>query len=159
MVVGLIINAFENSPLSFKFCVGCILHVLSCLLCYLRHYVRGCIIWNSQLALKNSQQSDIECSSTVRVQFHHIVSFYVPYFCYFFWLQENIRRCVCIVYDPSRSNQGVLALKALKLSDSFMDLYKNNNFTGEKYALLFLLFSFQKWPKGFICLNVSLISP
>ncbi|XP_042456527.1 eukaryotic translation initiation factor 3 subunit H-like [Zingiber officinale] len=46
--------------------------------------------------------------------------------------QENIRRCVCIVYDPSRSAQGVLALKALKLTDSFMDLYRNNNFTGEK---------------------------
>ncbi|KAL3724475.1 hypothetical protein ACJRO7_029619 [Eucalyptus globulus] len=46
--------------------------------------------------------------------------------------QENIRRCVCIIYDPSRSNQGVLALKALKLSDSFMELYRNNNFTGEK---------------------------
>ncbi|KAG6750024.1 hypothetical protein POTOM_047102 [Populus tomentosa] len=46
--------------------------------------------------------------------------------------QENIRRCVCIIYDPSRANQGVLALKALKLSDSFMDLYRNNNFTGEK---------------------------
>lgn len=50
----------------------------------------------------------------------------------FHW-QENIRRCVCIIYDPSRSNQGVLALKALKLSDSFMELYRNNNFTGEKY--------------------------
>lgn len=49
------------------------------------------------------------------------------------WLQENIRRCVCIIYDPSRSNQGVLALKALKLSDSFMELYRSNNFTGEKY--------------------------
>jgi translation initiation factor 3 subunit H len=47
-------------------------------------------------------------------------------------MQENIRRCVCIIYDPSRANQGVLALKALKLSDSFMDLYRNNNFTGEK---------------------------
>ncbi|XP_057543458.1 eukaryotic translation initiation factor 3 subunit H isoform X2 [Amaranthus tricolor] len=46
--------------------------------------------------------------------------------------QENIRRCVCIIYDPSKSNQGVLALKALKLSDSFMELYRNNNFTGEK---------------------------
>ncbi|EPS72035.1 hypothetical protein M569_02724 [Genlisea aurea] len=46
--------------------------------------------------------------------------------------QENIRRCVCIIYDPSRSNQGVLALKALKLSDNFMELYRNNNFTGEK---------------------------
>uniref|UniRef100_A0A5B6Z2K4 Putative eukaryotic translation initiation factor 3 subunit H n=1 Tax=Davidia involucrata TaxID=16924 RepID=A0A5B6Z2K4_DAVIN len=46
--------------------------------------------------------------------------------------QENIKRCVCIIYDPSRSNQGVLALKALKLSDSFMELYRNSNFTGEK---------------------------
>uniref|UniRef100_A0A803LTE2 MPN domain-containing protein n=1 Tax=Chenopodium quinoa TaxID=63459 RepID=A0A803LTE2_CHEQI len=46
--------------------------------------------------------------------------------------QENIRRCVCIIYDPSKSNQGVLALKALKLSDSFMELYRSNNFTGEK---------------------------
>ncbi|GAB2278233.1 Eukaryotic translation initiation factor 3 subunit H [Dionaea muscipula] len=46
--------------------------------------------------------------------------------------QENIKRCVCIIYDPSKSNQGVLALKALKLSDSFMELYRNNNFTGEK---------------------------
>ncbi|KAL9297411.1 hypothetical protein ACSQ67_023307 [Phaseolus vulgaris] len=46
--------------------------------------------------------------------------------------QENIRRCVCIIYDPSRSDQGVLALKALKLSDSFMELYRSNNFTGEK---------------------------
>ncbi|TQD69638.1 hypothetical protein C1H46_044829 [Malus baccata] len=45
---------------------------------------------------------------------------------------ENIRRCVCIIYDPLKSNQGVLALKALKLSDSFMDLYRTNNFTGEK---------------------------
>lgn len=52
-------------------------------------------------------------------------------------LQENIRRCVCIIYDPSRSNQGVLALKALKLSDSFMDLYRNNNFTGEKYEYFY----------------------
>jgi translation initiation factor 3 subunit H len=42
---------------------------------------------------------------------------------------------VCIVYDPSRSSQGVLALKALKLTDSFMDLYRNNGLTGEKYGL------------------------
>ncbi|GJX56352.1 eukaryotic translation initiation factor 3 subunit H [Tanacetum coccineum] len=46
--------------------------------------------------------------------------------------QENIRRCVCIIYDPSKSNQGVLALKALKLSDSFMELYRSNEFNGEK---------------------------
>lgn len=46
--------------------------------------------------------------------------------------QENIKRCVCIIYDPQRSGQGVLALKALKLTDPFMDLYRNQNFTGEK---------------------------
>ncbi|KAG5099890.1 hypothetical protein JHK82_044942 [Glycine max] len=47
-------------------------------------------------------------------------------------VKENIRRRVCIIYDPSRSDQGVLALKALKLSDSFMELYCNNNFIGEE---------------------------
>ena len=46
--------------------------------------------------------------------------------------QENIRRCVCIIYDPLRSGQGVLAMKALRLQDSFMDLYKNTDFSGEK---------------------------
>jgi translation initiation factor 3 subunit H len=46
--------------------------------------------------------------------------------------QENIKRCVCIIYDPLRSGQGVLALKALKLSDSFMELYRTQVFTGEK---------------------------
>lgn len=54
----------------------------------------------------------------------------------FLCLKENIRRCVCIIYDPLKSNQGVLALKALKLSDSFMDLYRTNNFTGEKYDII-----------------------
>jgi hypothetical protein len=42
---------------------------------------------------------------------------------------------VCIVYDPSRSSQGVLALKALKLTDSFMDLYRSSGLTGEKYII------------------------
>ncbi|RID48695.1 hypothetical protein BRARA_I05192 [Brassica rapa] len=46
--------------------------------------------------------------------------------------QENIKRCVCIIYDPSKADLGVLALKALKLSDSFMELYRAGNFTGEK---------------------------
>ncbi|KAG0572608.1 hypothetical protein KC19_VG109900 [Ceratodon purpureus] len=46
--------------------------------------------------------------------------------------QENIKRCVCIIYDPLRSGQGVLALKALKLSEGFMELYRTQNFTGEK---------------------------
>lgn len=46
--------------------------------------------------------------------------------------QENIKRCVGIIYDPTKSRQGLSALKALKLSDSFMELYKAQSFTGEK---------------------------
>lgn len=48
--------------------------------------------------------------------------------------QENIKRCVCIIYDPQRSAQGVVALKALKLKESFMELYRASNFTGERLA-------------------------
>lgn len=46
---------------------------------------------------------------------------------------ENIKRCVCIVYDPQRSQHGALALKALRLSDAFHDLYKSvDNLTTDK---------------------------
>ncbi|KAK7411170.1 hypothetical protein VNO78_02602 [Psophocarpus tetragonolobus] len=41
---------------------------------------------------------------------------------------ENIRRYVCIIYYLSRCNQRVLSLKALKLSDSFMELYRSKNY-------------------------------
>lgn len=51
---------------------------------------------------------------------------------------------MCIVYDPSRSSQGVLALKALKLTDSFMDLYRNNGLTGEKYGFISVTPHFQQ---------------
>eukprot|EP00850_Spirogloea_muscicola_P025734 SM004094S15636 [mRNA] locus=s4094:145:1154:- [translate_table: standard] len=45
--------------------------------------------------------------------------------------QESIKRCVCIIYDPQRSAQGVLALKALKLQDRFMELFRSNTFSAE----------------------------
>lgn len=48
--------------------------------------------------------------------------------------QENIKRCVCLVYDPYRSSQGVLALKALKLTDSFMEVYRGGNVTADALA-------------------------
>ena len=48
--------------------------------------------------------------------------------------QENIKRCVCLVYDPYRSSQGVLALKAMKLTDSFMAVYRAGNVTTEALA-------------------------
>lgn len=64
--------------------------------------------------------------------------------------QENIRRCVCIIYDPSRSDQGVLALKALKLSESFMELYRSNSITGEKYGfLLAIIFNYSLTVESF----------
>ena len=43
--------------------------------------------------------------------------------------QENIKRCVCIVYDPTRSSQGLLALKALRLTDAFMAVYRSSDFS------------------------------
>eukprot|EP00899_Mesostigma_viride_P029548 jgi/Mesvir1/9779/Mv12413-RA.1 len=48
--------------------------------------------------------------------------------------QENIKRCVCIIYDPLRSSQGVLAMKALRLTDKFMDLYRTQNFNYENIS-------------------------
>lgn len=47
--------------------------------------------------------------------------------------QANIKRFVGIIYDPEKSHQGVLALKAVKLSDSFVELCQSQNFTGEKF--------------------------
>lgn len=38
--------------------------------------------------------------------------------------QESIKRCIAITYDPQRSAMGGLALKAVKLRDSFIDIYK-----------------------------------
>jgi hypothetical protein len=74
-----------------------------------------------------------------------------------FVFQENIRRCVCIIYDPSRADQGVLALKALKLSDSFMELYRSNNFTGEKYEFSSGCNFSLSWTNCFLILTICLI--
>lgn len=46
--------------------------------------------------------------------------------------RENIKRCVCIVYDPARSTQGTFGLKALRLTEQFMDIYKAGEFTFDK---------------------------
>lgn len=44
---------------------------------------------------------------------------------------ESIRKCVCLVYDPQRSARGQLALKAVRLKDSFIDHFKEQKLTGE----------------------------
>lgn len=45
---------------------------------------------------------------------------------------ENIRKCVCLVYEPARSTRGNLALKAIRLKDSFLDLYKQQKLTSKE---------------------------
>merc|ERR1711990_164456 len=43
--------------------------------------------------------------------------------------QESIPKCVCLIFDPMKTAQGNLALKAGRLTDSFMTLYKGGEFT------------------------------
>ncbi len=43
--------------------------------------------------------------------------------------QENIKNCVVIIYDPSRTRSTGMALRAFRLTDSFMALYKEGKFT------------------------------
>ena len=37
---------------------------------------------------------------------------------------ENIKKCVCVVYDPYRSSKGTFALKAIRLKDTFIEHFK-----------------------------------
>jgi len=45
--------------------------------------------------------------------------------------QATIKKCVVIVFDPLKTAQGLLSLKAFRLSQSFMDLYSKQSFTKE----------------------------
>eukprot|EP00199_Chlamydomonas_sp_CCMP681_P002659 CAMPEP_0119107122 /NCGR_PEP_ID=MMETSP1180-20130426/7990_1 /TAXON_ID=3052 ORGANISM="Chlamydomonas cf sp, Strain CCMP681" /NCGR_SAMPLE_ID=MMETSP1180 /ASSEMBLY_ACC=CAM_ASM_000741 /LENGTH=321 /DNA_ID=CAMNT_0007092561 /DNA_START=50 /DNA_END=1015 /DNA_ORIENTATION=- len=44
---------------------------------------------------------------------------------------ENIKKCVCVVYDPQRSQRGSLALRAIRLKDSFVELYKQEKLSAK----------------------------
>lgn len=48
--------------------------------------------------------------------------------------QENIKNCVVIIYDPSRTRASGIALRAFRLTDAFMTLYKEGKFTIESLA-------------------------
>jgi translation initiation factor 3 subunit H len=50
------------------------------------------------------------------------------------WAQDHIPRCVCLIYDPVRSSQGGLHFKALRLTSSFMELYRGTDFTASTLA-------------------------
>eukprot|EP00698_Gefionella_okellyi_P021510 TRINITY_DN6996_c0_g1_i1.p1 TRINITY_DN6996_c0_g1~~TRINITY_DN6996_c0_g1_i1.p1 ORF type:complete len:349 (+),score=79.58 TRINITY_DN6996_c0_g1_i1:46-1047(+) len=43
--------------------------------------------------------------------------------------QANISACVCIIYDPLRTAQGTLSLKAIRLTDAFMQMHKSKDFS------------------------------
>jgi len=45
---------------------------------------------------------------------------------------QSIKRCVCLIYDPTRSSQGTLALKAIRLTDGFMEMYRAGDVSAEK---------------------------
>ena len=53
-----------------------------------------------------------------------------------YYQKDANERTVALVHDVSRSSQGVLSLRAFRLSPQFVTAHKENKFTTEKYALL-----------------------
>jgi len=45
--------------------------------------------------------------------------------------QERIKKSVMLIYDPMKTSQGTLSLKAYRLKPSFMELFKHKTFTKE----------------------------
>lgn len=45
--------------------------------------------------------------------------------------QMTIPKCVVVIFDPLRTKQGSLSLKACRLTDSFMEFYREQNWTQE----------------------------
>jgi translation initiation factor 3 subunit H len=49
--------------------------------------------------------------------------------------QEKInKKCVMLVYDPLKTAQGILSLKAYRLTLAFMELYKSGSFTKDSIS-------------------------
>lgn len=59
-----------------------------------------------------------------------------------FQYQSDITESVVLIYDPLETSHGVLSLKAYRLSDAFLKLRKENNFTKE--SLIAQNFSFKQ---------------
>lgn len=49
-----------------------------------------------------------------------------------YFYQKDNDKTVALVYDTSRSSQGTLALKAYRLTNLFMNVYKEGKFTTER---------------------------
>lgn len=52
----------------------------------------------------------------------------------YYYQKDLNERTVALVHDVSRSSQGVLSLRAFRLSPQFMTVYKENKFTTDKYV-------------------------
>jgi translation initiation factor 3 subunit H len=48
--------------------------------------------------------------------------------------QDKIKKSVALVYDPLKTSQGSLSLRAFRLTVHFMNLYKEGTFTKDRYA-------------------------
>ncbi len=48
--------------------------------------------------------------------------------------QELGPNAICLVFDPLKTTHGKLWLKALRLQDKFMQMYKAGDFTQEAYG-------------------------
>lgn len=52
----------------------------------------------------------------------------------------DIRNAIVLIYDPLVTSQGSLSLRAYRLSEKFMKLCRERNFTPQKCAILDFLF-------------------
>jgi len=81
---------------------------------------------------------------------YNTVGWYTSSYCSFlsegllsdqFNYQTTISKCVVVVYDPIKINRGEISFKAFRLSDTFMELYKNHSFTQESISKANLSFA------------------
>ena len=45
---------------------------------------------------------------------------------------ETLKKTVCLIFDPQRSQRGSLAIKAIRLKESFIEQYKGQKLTGKE---------------------------
>ena len=48
-----------------------------------------------------------------------------------FFYQSEIKNCVCLLFDPARTNAGNLNLRAVRLTREFVEAYRGGSFTAE----------------------------
>lgn len=59
----------------------------------------------------------------VKLQTQEMIETFIQY-------HDSIKKCICVVYDPQKSQRGQVAMKAVRLKDSFIELFKEQKLTG-----------------------------